>query len=227
MRSVINHFSNPHAVAHYAEGPPRLVPGFADMQRMARALLAESAPHDARVLVLGAGGGLELNVFADAEPGWSFDGVDPSAPMRALALDTIGAHAPRVTLHEGYVDAAPDGPFDAAACLLTMHFMPFEERARTVRAIHRRLCPGAPFVVAHMSAGEDDRERARWLARDEAFAVSAGVPPEEARRRREGLARQLPILSPRQDEALLRDGGFHDVELFYVAGVFRGWIGFA
>lgn len=220
----MSHFSDPDAVARCADGPPRMVPGFADMQRMAQVLLAQSAPLDARVLVLGAGGGLELKVFADAAPAWTFDGVDPSAPMLALARETVGVHGARVTLQEGYVDAAPQAPFDAAACLLTMHFMPPDERARTIRAIHRRLRPGAPFVVAHMSAGEDDATRSRWLVRDEAFAVSAGVPPEDARRRREGLARQLPILSPRQDEALLREGGFRDIDLFYVAGIVRGWI---
>jgi tRNA (cmo5U34)-methyltransferase len=50
-------FSAPDAVARYADGPPRLVPGFADLQRMIRLLLAERAPADARVLVLGAGCG--------------------------------------------------------------------------------------------------------------------------------------------------------------------------
>ena len=51
-------FDDPDAVAAYAQNPPRLVPGFADMQRMALLLLSENAPADARVLVLGAGGGL-------------------------------------------------------------------------------------------------------------------------------------------------------------------------
>ena len=62
-------FSDPQAVARYAEGPPRLVPGFADLQRMVMLLLAERAPDDARVLVLGAGGGLEIKAFAEARPG--------------------------------------------------------------------------------------------------------------------------------------------------------------
>jgi tRNA (cmo5U34)-methyltransferase len=72
-------FADPQAVARYAEGPPRVVPGFANMQRTTRLLLAERAPDDARVLVLGAGGGLELKAFAAAHPGWRLDGVDPSA----------------------------------------------------------------------------------------------------------------------------------------------------
>lgn len=227
MRSAMKHFSDPGAVAHYHQGPPRLVPGFCDLQRMAQVLLAERAPIDARVLVLGAGGGLELKAFADAQPGWSFDGVDPSHEMLELALDTVGEHAGRVRLIEGYVDAAPAGPFDAAACLLTMHFMPLCERRHAVRVIRQRLRRGAPFVVAHMSVAGDEIERALWLARDEAYAVASGAPPEEARQRRELIERVLPVLAPEQDEALLREEGFKEVSMFYAAGVFRGWIGYA
>ena len=227
MRSAMRHFSDPGAVAHYHEGPPRLVPGFHDLQRMAQVLLAERAPPDGRVLVLGAGGGLELKAFADAQPGWTFDGVDPSHEMLELALDTVGEHAGRVTLHQGYVDAAPSGPFDAATCLLTMHFMPLCERRHAVRVIRQRLRRGAPFVVAHMSFAQDEDERALWLARDEAYAVASGAPPEEARHRREVIERVLPVLAPEQDEALLREEGFKEVSMFYAAGVFRGWIGYA
>jgi len=227
MRSAMKHFSDPGAVAHYHQGAPRLVPGFSDLQRMAQVLLAERAPFDARVLVLGAGGGLELKAFADAQSGWSFDGVDPSHEMLELAHDTVGEHAGRVRLHEGYVDAAPAGPFDAAACLLTMHFMPLCERRHAMRAIRRRLRRGAPFVVAHMSVAEDEVERALWLARDEAYAVASGAPPEEARQRRALIERVLPVLAPEQDEALLREEGFKEVSMFYAAGVFRGWIGYA
>lgn len=36
-------FNDPEAVTRYAENPPRLVPGFADMQRMALLLLDERA----------------------------------------------------------------------------------------------------------------------------------------------------------------------------------------
>ena len=53
----MSQFHDPAMVARYQEGPPKFVPGYADMQRMACVLLAERAPIDARVLVLGAGGG--------------------------------------------------------------------------------------------------------------------------------------------------------------------------
>ncbi|TXG00163.1 class I SAM-dependent methyltransferase [Massilia arenae] len=220
----MSHFHDPAMVARYHEGPPKFVPGFADMQRMARVLLAERAPFDARVLVLGAGGGLELKAFADGQPRWTFDGVDPSAAMLDLARQLVAAHGDRVRLHQGYVDAAPPGPFDAAACLLTMHFMPPDERRHALGAMHARLKPGSPFVVMHMSVTGGAEERARWMARDEAFAVAGGVAPEMARQRREGIEASLSVLAPQDDEALLREAGFDDIELFYVGGVFRGWV---
>jgi len=158
-------FSDPLAVARYAEGPVKQVPGFLALQQMAALLLAEAVPDDGRVLVLGAGGGLELKVFADAHAGWRFVGVDPSAPMLALAQATLGPQAGRVDLHEGYVDSAPSGPFDAATCLLTLHFLAADERLHTLKELRRRLKPGAPLVVAHHSFAQTAREKKRWLDR--------------------------------------------------------------
>lgn len=220
----MNAFSDPAAVAAYAEGPPRMVPGFADMQRMCLLLLAENAPADARILVLGAGGGLELEVFATAQPQWQFDGVDPSAEMLQLAQTRLQAHSPRVRLHTGTIDLAPAGPFDAACCLLTLHFLGREERRRTLAEVRRRLKPGAPFVAAHFSFPQQPGVRERWLARCTAFAISSGIDPDKARAREKGLGAQLPILSPEDDEALLREAGFSGVELFYAAFGFRGWV---
>lgn len=221
------HFSDPDAVAKYAEGPPRFVPGFADLHRMTAILLAERAPADARVLVLGAGGGLELKALAQAHPGWTFDGVDPAAEMLSQAKRTLGPLASRATLHQGYIDDAPDGPFDAAVCLLTLHFLAPDERRRTAAQIHRRLKPGAPFVAAHSSFPQDEPERSAWLLRYAAFAESHGVPSEQAQGARAAVAAHLNLLSPEQDEAILRDAGFTGVTPFYAAFTWRGWAAYA
>src|SRR5215467_2863675 len=101
MTEPIQPFSDPEHVAKYAEGPPRIVPGFVDLQRMAMLLLAERVPETGRVLVVGAGGGLELKAFAEAHPSWTFDGVDPSAEMLKLARATLGPLASRVHWHAG------------------------------------------------------------------------------------------------------------------------------
>ena len=123
-------FSDPQAVARYAEAPLRQVPGFLALQQMSRLLLAEHVPAQGRVLVLGAGGGLELKAFAEAQPGWQLLGVDPAAPMLALAKQTLGPLNARVELLEGYIDDAPDLRFDGASCLLTLHFLDAAQLAR-------------------------------------------------------------------------------------------------
>ena len=207
-------FSDKQAVARYADGPPRLVPGFADLQRMATLLLAERAPDAARVLVLGAGGGLEIKAMAETHPGWRFDGVDPAAEMLSLAEQTLGPLATRARLHHGVIDCAPDGPFDAATCILTMHFIARDERLRTLRELRRRLKPGAPFAVAHFSFPQAPDERDLWLARYAAFAVASGIEPAQAEKARLAIAGRLPILAPAEDEALLQAAGFGGVSLF-------------
>ncbi|WP_293484391.1 class I SAM-dependent methyltransferase [Phenylobacterium sp.] len=224
---LLKPFSDPDAVARYAEGPPRFVPGFADLHHMTAILLAERAPADARVLVVGAGGGLELRALATAQPRWTFTGVDPAPEMLGLARRTLGPLADRAELIEGYVDDAPEGPFDASTCLLTLHFLDAPERRRTVAEIRRRLRPGAPFVAAHSSFPQDPAARARWLARYAAFAVAQGVDREQAEVIRTTVDASLALLSPEEDEAVLRAAGFQDVTPFYAAFTWRGWVAYA
>lgn len=216
-------FNAAHARS-YAEGPPRQVPGFAGLHRMTSMLLAERVSSHGQVLVLGAGGGLELKALADDHPGWTFTGVDPSADMLRLAEQIVGSHAARIRLHEGYIDAAPAGPFEGAICLLTLHFVSRDQRLETLRQIHRRLVPGAPFVVAHISFSQTEPERSMWIARHVAFG---GTDPANAESAKQAIATRLSILSPEEDEALLREAGFSNVSLFYAGLSFRGWVGYA
>lgn len=220
-------FGDAAAIASYADRTRRLVPGWDDLQKMVTLLVAERAPDEARILVVGAGGGAELDAMARSHPGWRFTGVDPSAPMLAMARATLGERAGRVEFHEGYVATASGGPFDAATCLLTMHFVPRDERAPTLRQIHRRLKPGAPFVLAHMSFPQAAEERDTWLARYAAFAVASGVEPDAARRAATAIGANLPLMAPDDEEALLAQAGFSGTRLFYAGLAFRGWVAHA
>lgn len=219
-------FTDPAMVAGYAEATPRKVPGFADLHRMAMLLLAERAPETADILVVGAGGGLELRAFAEAQPHWRFVGVDPSAEMLDLARRILGSLQSRVALQQGYIDAAPTGPFDGATCLLTLHFLTKDERLRTLREIRRRLKPGSALVVAHHSIPEDG-DFARWFARSVAFSGGPSADTHRASAVAATIADRLPVLSSNEEEAILREAGFSDVALFYAGLSFRGWAAIA
>ena len=91
-------------------------------------------------------------------------------------------------------------------------------------AIRRRLKPGAPFVAVHFSVEDSDGQRAQWMSRHAAFLVTSGLEPRQAAETREKLERELTILTPAQDEAILREAGFTRIRLFYVGFAFRGWV---
>ena len=105
-------FSNPAMVATYVDDTPRKVPGLADLHRMAMLLLSERAQQAAHILVIGAGGGMELKAMAEAQREWVFTGIDPSAAMLDLARRNIEPFNDRIELIEGAVGAVPSGSFD-------------------------------------------------------------------------------------------------------------------
>lgn len=219
-------FLDPAATSSYAEMAERNVPALRELHRMVSLLLGEKIPHDGQVLVLGAGGGLELSAMARLNLGWHFVGVDPSAPMLAQARILTQEFTDRISLHEGYIENAPEGPFDGATCLLTLHFLNEAERMRTLRGIYRRLRPGAPLVIVHHSFQNDDVGKARWLGR---FAKYVATPQGRDTGHEinvEAMKDRLPVLSPEQDEAILFEAGFRWIELFYAALTFKGWVAY-
>jgi tRNA (cmo5U34)-methyltransferase len=74
---------------------------------------------------------------------------------------------------------------------------------------------------------QSEGEKARWLKRYAAFSVASGVPAVNADKAIEAIGARLSILSPEEDEALLRQAGFETVELFYAGFTFKGWVAYA
>uniref|UniRef100_A0A2A4YSX0 Methyltransferase n=1 Tax=OCS116 cluster bacterium TaxID=2030921 RepID=A0A2A4YSX0_9PROT len=211
----------------YIEGPPRMVPGYDGLLRMTGMLFAEHIPQVGRVLVLGAGGGLELKAFGDAYPNWVFDAVDPSAEMLTLAASTAAKHSERISFHEGTIEVAPEGPFDAASCILVFHHIALEQRLDILKQVHRRLKPGASFVIAHVSFPQTEPEKSQWIARHVAFGVPDGTDLKQLEHSRQAIGTRLSILSPEEDEAMLGEAGFSNISLFYAGFSFKGWVAYA
>ncbi len=100
------------AARHYADGPPRQVPGFAGIHRMMNLLLAETVANDSQPFSSSApAAALNSRPWRTSAPAGA-PALDPSADMLQLSPAEITAeHAPRIDLTEGYIDAAPEGPF--------------------------------------------------------------------------------------------------------------------
>ena len=147
--------------------------------------------------------------------------------MLRLAEATTQPFAARIRLHEGYVDSAPPGPFDAAVCLLTLHFIAAAERLDTLRHVRRRLRPGAPLVVAHHSFAPSRRSATRGSRVTRPTAVGSGFSADRMATTVDAIRDRLPVLSPQDDEALTGEAGFGDVSPSYAALTFRGWVAYA
>lgn len=223
-------FDNPEAVAAYEQGPRWFVPAYEASHDMAAVLLQEFMPDDGHVLVIGAGGGIELAALAAAGAGWRFTGIDPAGPMIDMARGRLAAMGllDRVKLIQGFASDAPQGPFDAATCFLTLHFVPDDgARLATLRDIRSRLKPGAPFLLINGCLDKTSPRFGRDLARYSAFARFKGAPEDLTRNAAAAVAEQVHLLPPERDEALLAEAGFHSVEPFYRGLWVHGWLAHA
>ncbi len=219
-------FADPEVAKGYAEGGPQnIVPGFEAMHRMVVQLISESAPGDGRVLVLGAGGGLELKAFLAARPGWRLTGVDPSAVMLDQAKITLGEDASLVELVEGYIPDAPDGPFDAVTCLLTLHFLPDDgTKLAALQSIRSRLKPGGRFALVDSCIDRRAPDVQVRLDRYARYALDSGFEAELVDKIVDDIGTKLNAVTMAREEELLSDAGFVDVDLFYAGLSWRGWI---
>jgi len=217
---------NPALSDDYERAPRWFIPGYDASHAMAAVLLRDRVSEHGQILVVGAGGGVELSVFARECQGWTFTGVDPSVEMLRQAkvkLETVGA-SHRVSWVQGVVENSPLGPFDAATAFLALNFVPDGGRLATLREIHARLKSGAPFLMIN---GCSDKNSARFeddLLIYAAFARRNGAPADvvqgAVRMQRESLFYVLP----EREVALLAEAGFRDVHLFYAGLWVFGWI---
>ncbi len=226
----MSHFDDPEFVQRYTEGPGRFVPGYAIMQRMVAQLIAETIGEEGELLVLGAGGGLEIEALARMHPRWRFVGVDPARAMLDAARERAKAcgAAERSRWIEGFVFDAPAGPFDAATCLLTLHFAPDDgSKLATLRALRERLAPGAPLALVDLCMDKGALTFQRDLDRYERFALESGAGPDDVVGTVARVKAILNTVASEREEALLREAGFGDVTLFFAGLSWRGWIAYA
>ncbi len=76
----------------YEDLAHRVIPGYRTLFSMVAALADPVLPRGGRLLVVGAGTGIELATFRRARPDLHLTGVDPSAQMLALARQRLAAH---------------------------------------------------------------------------------------------------------------------------------------
>jgi tRNA (cmo5U34)-methyltransferase len=206
----------------------RVIPGYETLHAMAGLLLQQEVGEDARLLVVGCGTGAELAYLGTASPQWRFTACDPAEGMLEVArarVDAAGLGA-RVDLHACVADGLPDGPlFDAATCLLVLHFVPDDGSKLTLlKSIARRLTPGAPLVLADMYEDPRSPRYQRLVAAWARWQLAQGIDPVEVEKGLAHVRRDIHFVTETRLAALLAEAGFTPPERFFGAFLFGGYV---
>ena len=190
---------------------------------LATALLRANCPDDARLLVVGAGGGMELQTFGAAGARWQFTGVDPSADMLALAhakVDACGL-AGRVQFVQGTPDdLAPAPQYDAATCIYVLMHLPDDgSKLRLLESIARRLKPGAPLILVDAVRDHVAELAPAW----QQYAEARGMPAADMAGFLDRIKTGNNAVTEARNLELLAEVGFRTVTRFFTAFVISGW----
>jgi tRNA (cmo5U34)-methyltransferase len=208
----------PMPVAAYEHTVKSVNMGYEFILTLTYAFLRALRKPELDILVVGAGGGAEIERFLPDNPGWRLSGVDPSQAMLDLAAakaDRLGVRD-RVKLIRGTVDEAPgDQRFDVATCLFVLHFLPDDAKLALLRSMARRIHPGGPALIVsgcrvdtlHQGPLRDDLLGA-WQAYGEMHGMQAA---QMAAIIDELLARQTQATTEEGYRRLMHEAGFAHV----------------
>jgi tRNA (cmo5U34)-methyltransferase len=222
----VHHFDEERA-RRYDRTARQTLPGYEELHNMASSLLHVELGEEAQVLVVGAGTGMELLTLAEHHPKWRLTGVDPSPEMLALALERIQERGwtDRVQLHVGHVHELPQAAvYDAATCLLVIHHLAAEEQHGLLRGVAQRLKRRAPFVLAEMVGDVASPQFQRFLNAWKFRQSAMGASVEEAAQRGETITSVMSFPSEDSLRTLLSQVGFADLERFFTAYFYGGWV---
>lgn len=203
------------------------VPGYESIFNMAVALLDASVSEQAHLLIVAAGGGMELITFGQAQPHWLLTGVDPSAKMLATAQEKVAIHGltNRVKLHQGLTHELPLTPlYDAATCILATHFLPDDgAKLSLLQSISQRLKLGAKFILVDLCEEKGSERFNDFLIAYKYHARNLGMSPEIIEEAASNIL-HLHYISEERTIELLQEANFSKITRFFTALWFRGWI---
>jgi tRNA (cmo5U34)-methyltransferase len=213
----------PMPINEYEQTVRQVNVGYDLVLTLAHCFLRAQARPELEILVVGAGGGAEIQQFLPENPGWRLTGLDPSREMLALAqakADHLGV-GDRVTLVQGTVfDVPPEPRFDAATCLFVLHFLPDESKLSLLREVAKRLRPEGLLVAASGTRVDDGGLRDDLLGAWQRYGELMGMPGERIKGTIQRLMAGEATMTAEADYVrLMHEAGFRRVvSIFQVLG---------
>lgn len=214
----------PFQVSQYRQ-MQRVIPAATTLYELSRIILETNLQQNDRLLIVGAGGGREVEHFATSPKAFSLLGIDPSAEMLEIAKAYVEHYRVEklCTLVKGTLETLdPTLEFDAATSLLVMHFLKDDgEKLNFLKAIRQRLKPGAVYLHADLCF-TDTAEFQRVSPVFVANAKAAGIPYERAIQG-PALIETLPVISEERTRELFTEAGFGSITPYYRGLWYSAW----
>jgi tRNA (cmo5U34)-methyltransferase len=218
----------PVGVEEYDSAIRSFCGAYEEIFKLSYCCLKASLSKRARLLVVGAGTGMEITEFAPLSPDWSFCGVDPSAKMLSLARKKISEKKIRnkIRLVQGYVnDLADKESFDGVTCILVMHFLKDDgAKLDLLTSINRCLKPGAPLVLVDGCGKPGSRSFKENLKAWKQYPVIHGLEPDYVENAfNKTILKMVQFVPESRILELLKEAGFTNIYKYYSGFLYSGW----
>lgn len=193
---------------------------------IARAFFENKLGANAKILVVGSGWGDEIYLFGKPNPGWQFVGVDTSEEMLKVARARFAAEnlPNKIELHLRDVRELNDENFDAATCILTLHFVPDDgAKLEILQAIRQRLKTNAPFFLVDAVRETSEASFQENVQAWKRHAENNGASPETIEKMSEHTM-TLPLVTEERETELLREANFAEIRKVYQGIFINGWL---
>lgn len=212
----------------YEDLARRVIPGYETLFPMLAALLDPDLPAGGRVLVVGAGTGIELVTLKWARPDLALHGVDPSRQMLDLARRRVeeAGNVNGITYQLGYAEDVVAPPlFDAATLVNVLHFVPDDgSKASLLQSIAERVRPGGTFALFDLQGDPDSAEYARFMPAWQRYWTLMGMNAKDKPHFDEMIRTGIHFASPERTVALALEAGFDKPRRFYKSLLYGGWM---
>ena len=220
------HFSEQHSSV-YDEKIRKVIPGYQVIHELVRYLLEDNLPSTAKVLIAGTGTGQEILAYSKNNPEWLLVGFDPTESMLSVAKQKVqnGSLEKRVKLIQGFIHDVDESGFDAATTILVMQFLPDNgAKQQYLNEISSRLKSSAKLILVDLEGDKESVEYKLFISAWKAHQLSTREDEQQVIEDFEHIDRDVQFVPQHRIETLLDKAEFSNIQKFYKAYLFGGYI---
>lgn len=234
-RTSLGHMPAGHAwtfdhivTAVFADMLRRSIPQYGVMRSAVFELGARFVQPGTQIVDLGCARGDALMPFVTTfAASNTYVAVDLSAPMLDAAREQF-----RGEIEDGIVRVMsldlrtdyPPGDSSLTLCVLTLQFVPVEDRRRILRTVYEKTVLGGACILVEKVLGADAELDLTMVDLYHRMKARHGYSVEEIESKRRALQGVLVPLTARRNEEMLAEAGFNQIDCFWRWMNFAGWV---